>query len=120
MKICQPTENEQGTNNTLHGHFRSAPRYFIYDTETSKSESFGNERKVVDRHYIDNIDSLSDHAVDVAIVGGLGKCALSKMKTNGIKVFRAITPSLDDNIKSLKKGELTELTFQNTRRGRFC
>ncbi len=120
MKICQPAETEQGSNSVLHGHFRSAPRYIVFDTNTNKSQSLGNERKKTDRHYSDNLNSLNDLSVDVAIVGGLGKCALSKMKKKGIKVYRAVTHRLDDNIESLKKGELTELTFLNTRRGRLC
>lgn len=120
MKICQPTETEQGTNNSLHGHFRSAPRFVIFDTETDALELLGNKRKLGDKEYCGHLSPLGDNDVDVAIVGGIGKCALSKMWNCGMKVYRAMTHRLDENIDLLKKGELTELTLKNIRRGRVC
>ena len=120
LKICQPAETEQGINTVLHGHFRSAPRYIVFDTETHESQSLGNQRKKGESDLCGSLSSLSDLSVDVAIVGGVGKCALSKMHSCGIKVYRAVTHRLDGNIESLRNGELTELTYRNTRRGNPC
>ncbi len=120
MKICQPTETEQGTNNVLHGHFRSAPRYIIFDTITNESQLLSNKRKKGDRDICGHLSPLGDQSVDVAIVGGVGLCDLNKMKNCGIRVYRAMTHQLDENIELLRKGMLTELTSKNTRRGHPC
>lgn len=120
MKICQPAETEQGTNSSLHGHFRSAPRYVIFDTETNEKLSLRNKRKKGEKDDCVNIATLGSQFVDVAIVGGLSRCSLNKMERCGIKVYKAVSQRLEDNIESLKKGELTELTPENTRRTRFC
>lgn len=40
MRVCQPIEKDQGMDNVLHGHFRSAPRFLVFDTDKKESLSF--------------------------------------------------------------------------------
>lgn len=120
MKICQPAETEQGTNSALHGHFRSAPRYVIFNTNTDEIKLLNNKRKVGDQDICGQLSPLGNQSVDIAIVGGVGLCTLNKMQRCGIKVYRAMTHRLEENVELLKKGELTELTPQNIRRGHLC
>ena len=120
MKICQPVEKEQGIDNVLHGHFRSAPRFVIVDTATHEAQTFGNTYEDDDHDITKPLDSFSDIHVDVAIVGGLARCDLQKLHQYGIKVFRASSHTLEANIDAFEKGELTELTMGNTHRGFPC
>ena len=120
MKICQPIETEQGIDNVLHGHFRSAPRFVIVDTATYETQIFGNTYEDDNHDITKPLDSFVDIHVDVAIVGGLTKCDLKKLHLYGIKAFQASSPTLEANLKAFERGELTELTMTNTHRGHPC
>lgn len=120
MKICQPVEIEQGVDNVLHGHFRSAPRFIVYDMETNESQTVSNQFKKDDHSIIKPINSLKDQYADVAIVGGINRCHLKKLHRNGFRVFQAKGLTLEQNVEAFRKGELRELTLHNTRRGFIC
>ena len=128
MKVCQPVEKEQGSSNVLHGHFRSAPRYVIFDTETNQYDELGNQQPAMQQKQRGRkahdlcapLRSLTNYAVDVAIVGGAGRCVLDKLNNCGIKVYKANSTTLDSNIESLMAGELTELTDKTIRRRYSC
>ena len=120
MKICQPVEKEQGIDNVLHGHFRSAPRYIIVDTSTHDMQTYSNVYEDDDHDITKSLDSFRDLHVDIAFVGGVGRCDLKKLHRYGIKVFQASAPTLDANLEAFEKGELRELTTKNARRGFPC
>ena len=42
MKICIPTETNQGNTAQVYGHFGSAPYFTIYDTEAKSLEVVDN------------------------------------------------------------------------------
>ena len=120
MIICQPVEKEQGIDNVLHGHFRSAPRFVVYDTKTNEAKVLGNQFKLHDHNVSKPIRSLKEQLVEVAIVGGLDRCTLMKLQNSGFKVYQAAMQTLEDNLAAFEKGELKELTMQNIRRGYPC
>ena len=120
MKVCQPVEKDQGIDNVLHGHFRSAPRFVIVDTDTHETFTFGNTYEDEDHDITKPLESFSDIHVDVAIVGGVGRCDLKKLQSYGIKVFQAAAPALEANLEALQRGELAELTMKNAHRGHLC
>lgn len=126
MKICQPVEKEQGIDNVLHGHFRSAPRYVVFDTDTNQATEVANAVRLqkkgrrTEYDICQPLSSMTNLSVDAAVVGGVGRCDLIKLQRCGIKVFKANSQVLSGNIDALVNGELTELTKSNTRRGYPC
>jgi len=113
MKICQPVEKEQGMDNVLHGHFRTSPRFLIFDSENKELQSFdGNVEKDVAsdcRH----ARLLNEQQVDIAIVGGITRDCLGKLYDLGIKVFQAAGQFVEGNLEAFHNGELKELTLNN-------
>ncbi len=120
MNICHPVETEQGVCNVLHGHFRLAPRFVVYNTETDEASLIENQLSTDSHDLCKPLKSLRDMSVDVAIVGGIGRCDLFKFNAQGIKVFQASELKMNDNIRALKNGELVELTQENIHRGHLC
>lgn len=120
MKICIPVEISQGTEDSLHGHFYSAPRFIFYDTETEVSKSLENPYVKDDYKFHRSLKPLHDDSVKATIVGGVGRCALMKLNQSGVKVFRANGQSLEENINALAKGELTELKMGDLHWGHVC
>jgi len=120
MNICYPVETEQGSNNVLHGHFRLAPRFLVFNTKTDEAMSVENQLGK-DTHDISvPLASLNEMVIDAAVVGGINRCDLKKINKQGIKVFRAAGPTIDENTKALMEGNLIELTQGNIHRGRHC
>jgi predicted Fe-Mo cluster-binding NifX family protein len=120
MKICIPVEKTQGTENTLHGHFYSSPRFIVYDTKTKQSKTLTNPYEKDDYKIHKSFDSLSEMSVHATVVGGLGRCALLKLNRSGVKVYQASGQRLKENIDALEKGELTEFTVNNVHWGHEC
>lgn len=120
MNICYPVETEQGTVNTLHGNFRLAPRFVIYNTETNEKRVLENQLQKKAHNIEIPVKSLRAFQVEATIVGGIAKCDLAKLNNHGIKVFQAQELSLEKNMEAFFDGELIELTQKNTHRGFPC
>jgi predicted Fe-Mo cluster-binding NifX family protein len=120
MRVCQPIEKDQGMDNVLHGHFRSAPRFLVFDTDKKESLSFDNVCNKEDHDICKTPKLLEDMQVDVAIVGGISRCGFLKLHILGIRVFQAIGQTSEINLDAFQKGKLKELTVENTRRGYNC
>ncbi len=122
MKICQPVEKDQGVDNALHGHFATSPRFIIYDNKDDEMRSFESsvEKSEDDENECRHADFLNEQQVNIAIVGGIGRCGLEKLQKLGIKVFQAVSQNVESNIEAYTKGELKELNLDNTKRGYPC
>ena len=49
-----------------------------------------------------------------AVVGGIGKGAIVKLNSMGIKVYQSIEGTIEENVNSLKNGELKEFDSNHT------
>jgi len=113
MKICQPVEKDQGMDNVLHGHFRTSPRFVIFDSDNKELQSFEGTPETTEDDDCRHARLLKEQQVDIAIVGGITRDCLGKLYNIGIKVFQAAGQFVEDNLKAFQKGELKELTFDN-------
>jgi predicted Fe-Mo cluster-binding NifX family protein len=120
MKICQPIEKDQGLDNVLHGHFRTSPRFAIFDNEVKHQWTLERKTEGSVNDVCEHANLLNEQKVDVAIVGGISRCGLEKLHHLGIRVFQASGQLIGDNISAFQKGELKELTFENITRGFAC
>jgi len=114
MKICFPTENLQGLNSKVYGHFGSAPGFVIVDTDTAEVEEIRNG----DQHHAHGMCqpllAIGGRKVDGIVVGGIGLGALTKLQAQSIRVFRALQGSVQDNLEMIKKGNLPEMSAEHT------
>ncbi|MDY0040492.1 MAG: NifB/NifX family molybdenum-iron cluster-binding protein [Desulforhabdus sp.] len=114
MKVCFPTENLQGLDSTVYGHFGSAPGFIIVDTETNDVDQIANG----DQHHAHGMCqpllALGGRRVDGVAVGGIGMGALMKLQAQGIRVYRAMQGTVRDNLKMIQIGRLPEMSPQHT------
>lgn len=108
MKICFPVESNEGMNSTPYGHFGSAPVFVICDLEKDEVKTIGNGDLGHEHGKCQPIKALSGEIVDAVVVGGIGAGAIAKLNSLGIKVFKAVAGTIEDNIKAFNEGKLIE------------
>ncbi|OHD12030.1 MAG: hypothetical protein A2Y34_13720 [Spirochaetes bacterium GWC1_27_15] len=115
MKICIPTENNNGLNSTVYGHFGSAPYFIIYDTNYNKIEVINNMDKNHQHGQCNPLASFVEKPIDVMVTGGIGGGALKKLNANGIKAYRSTKEAtVSEVIKNYESNKLVEITLNDT------
>lgn len=114
MKVCFPVKSNEGMNSIPYNHFGSAPEFVICDLESNDVKTIGNGDLGHEHGKCQPIKALSGEIVDAVVVGGIGKGAIVKLNSMGIKVYQAIEGTIEDNINSLKNGELKEFDSNHT------
>lgn len=114
MKVCFPVKSNEGMSSMPYNHFGSAPEFVICDLESNEVKAIGNGDLGHEHGKCQPIKALSGEIVDAVVVGGIGKGAIIKLNSMGIKVYQAIEGTIEDNIKSLKNGELKEFDSNHT------
>jgi len=106
MKICFPTEDLQGLDSRVHGHFGTAPGFVMVETDTMRVSRIVNE----DLHHAHGmcqpLKALGGERVDGIVVGGIGLGALTKLRSEGIEVYRASEGTVKENLELIGKGRL--------------
>lgn len=108
MKIAFPTQNDEGLDSQVHGHFGSA-RFFVFtDTESETVSSIENPDRVHLHGQCQPLNALNGEPVDVVVAGGIGGGALRKLNAAGIRVFRSAEGTVRDNLQLMAGGRLEE------------
>ena len=120
MKICMPTETDNGVDAAVMAHFGSAPFFTIYDTDTKRFEHIGNRNL----HHIHGgcqpLLALSGQAVDVVICGGMGARAVQKLSEDGIKAFKVRGATVKEALANYLEGQLNPITPLNACQDHDC
>jgi len=98
MIICFPIHKDLGLKSPVHQHFGAACVLMIIDSEEESVRSFYNKDFNHLHGSCDPIKALGGEAVDVVIAGGIGGGALIRLRTEGIRVFKAEGVTVEDNI----------------------
>jgi predicted Fe-Mo cluster-binding NifX family protein len=110
MKLCFPVERNEGLDSEVFGHFGSAPRFVLVDTETREVSEVANR----DLHHTHGacspLKALGGQAADAIVVGGIGAGALLGLNRAGLKVYRAEGVTIADNLACLREANLQMLT----------
>ena len=114
MKIAFPTEEDNGLNSPVFGHFGSAPRFIIVDSEKDSCESVENQNKDHLHGQCQPLAAIANRPVEAVVAGGIGAGALNKLNTAGIRTYRAIEGTVSENLKLIKSGALPEFTLDQT------
>jgi len=114
MKAVFPTNSELGLTGNVYGHFGSAPFFVLVDTDTGGYEVVINHDKDHLHGQCQPLKALGGIKADIIVVGGIGKGALSKLTSAGIKSYRAVEGSVMVNLDLLKSGNLSEFTLDQT------
>jgi predicted Fe-Mo cluster-binding NifX family protein len=112
MKVCFPTQHNEGIESTVFNHFGSAPTFVVVNAATREVTSINN-RDLHHTHGACNpLKALSGERVDAIVVGGIGAGALNKLNQMGITVYRAMAPTIAGNMELFEKNSLPVLTMQ--------
>jgi predicted Fe-Mo cluster-binding NifX family protein len=113
MRICIPTETQDGKQAQVYEHFGSAPYFTIYDTEKDVIEVIKNDNEHHSHGMCQPMNSLAGKKIDVVVCGGMGMRAVQKLNEGGIKTYRAFLGTVADIVKLLSKNILEEITPEN-------
>ncbi len=114
MRICFPTEQLNGMESTVYGHFGSAPGFVIVDSESGSVEEIKNN----DLHHAHGmcrpLKALGGNKIDAVAAGGIGMGALRKLHAQGIRVFRAEKGTVEQNLALFLDRKLAEFDARLT------
>ena len=113
MKLCIPTETNEGKSAVVYGHFGSAPYFTIVDTEKDSVEIIDNANQHHAHGMCQPMNALMGKKIDAVVTGGMGARAVQKLNEGGIKTYRAIPGTVADIVSQFTKGGLEEITVQN-------
>ena len=117
MKATFPTNNEKGLNSEVYTHFGTAAFFILVDTETGAYEVLENNDKDHIHGQCQPLKAMGDIKTDAIVVGGIGKGALNKLLSEGIKTYRAMEGTVQANLDLLNGGKLSEFLPGQTCKG---
>lgn len=113
MKICIPTETNEGKQAEVYGHFGSAPFFTIYDTDKDAVEIIKNLNQHHSHGMCQPLGALAGKKIDAVVCGGMGARAVQKLNGDGIKAYRSLPGTVADIAVQFTKGGLEEITVNN-------
>lgn len=105
-KICVPTANNGGLNDSIGEHFGRVPTFTIFDTTTQTVTVVDNTSEHAGGSGLP-ADILSGLGVDVLLCQGAGRRAISIFGGNGIEVYIGVTGTAGEAITAWKSGVLS-------------
>lgn len=85
MRICIPTENKEGLNARVYGHFGSAPYFTIYDTQKETFKAVDNTNAHHSHNMCSPLGVLGASSIDTVVCQGMGMRAVQKLNEANIK-----------------------------------
>ena len=118
MKLAIPTQNKNGRQSIVFGHFGSAPYYAIYDDSTDELVFIENDEKKHVHGQCQPTAELTKNSVKAIICNGLGGRAINNLNNLGIKIyFDENVAKIDELIKKYKNHALQEFNPENACQG---
>lgn len=113
MKLCIPTETNEGKEARVYGHFGSAPYFTIVDTEKDAVEVIDNANQHHAHGMCQPMNALAGKQIDAVVTGGMGARAVQRLNEGGIRAYRAIPGTVADLVGQFTQGGLEEITINN-------
>ena len=120
MKICIPVKENNGLESIPYNHFGSAPFFLVVDTETNDVTAINNGDLNHEHGKCQPIKAIGGADIDVVLVLGIGAGAINKLNSMGVKVFKANSTSLKENIDLFNTNKLLEFSPANSCTGHNC
>lgn len=120
MRICIPTMDSREQDAKLCGHFGSAPYFTIYDSQTGVCETVDNTGRDHEHGMCHPMDSLQSKGIDCVVCRGLGRRALEKLNSSGIRVLRTDGLTVRDVVEDFSAEKLAEINAENACQEHKC
>jgi len=96
MKLCLPTEGDEGLTARLSDHFGRAPTFTVVDPARPEVETFANPERRHDHGRCVVATYLADRGVDAVACREIGRNAFEALKALGIEVYLTACLTVDD------------------------
>lgn len=113
MRICIPTETNEGINAKVYAHFGSAPYFTIYDTKLNKVEVVSNDNMNHTHGMCQPMNVLANKNINAVLCSGMGTRAIQKLNESGIKVYKIIPGKVSDIVEQFINGDIEEITVED-------
>lgn len=110
MKVCFPVQQDDGINSKVYGHFGSAPLFIVVDTDTNSVSTIQNGDRGHTHGACNPMKALNNRTIDAVVAAGIGTGALTRLNQLGIRVYRAQSENIGENILLFASNRLAELT----------
>jgi predicted Fe-Mo cluster-binding NifX family protein len=117
MRICVPTETDEGTGAAVSRHFGSAPWFSVVDSVTGAVAAVANRHVDHDHGHCDPVGQLADLAPDIVVVAGIGGTALGRLAAAGIPTYLTRAATLGNVLAQVRAGGLEEIDPKDACRG---
>lgn len=87
MRICVPTDTDEGIEAAISRHFGRAPYFSVVDTANGEVASVANRHVEHGHGQCDPVGQLSTLAPDAVVVAGIGGKALGRLAAAGIPTY---------------------------------
>ncbi|QGZ99239.1 NifB/NifX family molybdenum-iron cluster-binding protein [Dehalobacter restrictus] len=109
MKIVIPVDNNSMDTNVCIS-FGRAPYFLIFDTETEENSFLDNSAAASQGGAgIKAAQNIVDSGAEAIVTPRCGDNAAEVIKAAGIKLYKTVNDSIQDNIKAFKEGKLNLL-----------
>ena len=110
MRVCIPIVKDEGTNSELSGHFGSAPKFFLADSEDHDHRVVDNGNLHHGHGQCSPVAALRGQAVDAVVVRGIGRGAYARLTEMGVAVYLADSGTVATTLEALAAGTLKAMT----------
>jgi predicted Fe-Mo cluster-binding NifX family protein len=117
MRICVPTDTDEGTGAAVSRHFGRAPYFSVVDSITGEVEVVANRHLDQAHGDWDPVSQLSDLEPDAVVVAGIGGTALGRLAAAGIPTFLTSASTLGHVLSQVRGGGLKEIDPKEASRG---
>ena len=120
MKICIPTDTNEGIKSRICDHFGSARFFAIYDTESKSVQVLENSNS----HHVHGtchpLSVLNDKEIDAVVCRGMGLRAVNVLKEAGIKAFKVDVSTVEEVAEKCQKSDLEAITPDSACKDHDC
>jgi predicted Fe-Mo cluster-binding NifX family protein len=113
MKIAFPVQEDLGLQSPVFSHFGSAPFFVVVDIHGREAEVLANQ-DLEHKHGSCQPLAALGAPVDAVVAGGIGGGALVKLRAAGIKVYRGMEGTVQENLEMIRAGRLPEFAPDHT------
>jgi predicted Fe-Mo cluster-binding NifX family protein len=117
MRICVPTETNEGPDAAVSRHFGKAPFFSVIDSTTGEVEAVANNHVDHQHGQCDPVGQLSKLHPDAVVVAGIGGTALGRLATAGIPTYLTSASTLGHVLAQVRDGGLKEIDPEEACRG---
>lgn len=110
MRLCVPTDGEEGLDAHLSERFGRAPVFTLLDTLTGGVEAVPNPERSHGHGCCAVTARLGDWGVEAVACRSVGPNVLASLRALGIEVFVAVGPTVRDLLDQARSKELEPLS----------